>query len=301
MSGFVKLYASILDSSIWAESKETRLVWVTMLAMADQHGDVEASVGGLARRAAVTRDECEAALLALSSPDPDDKSGVDEGRRIQKTDRGWFITNHAKYREFRTDKQVRDAERQQRKRDRERESESVTSRAVTPGHEPSQPVAPEADREAESDQRQPSDRRAGLDGSEPEPVLELTSPSEEPTVTDRQRTDARWVFEVWKQDTGHHRAVLDRKREARIRARLRDGFTREQLRDAIQHRRNSLHLMGQNETGTVYDGIETLLRDAAQVERLLRLTEPEKPRRLARAGPLQPSHGRTGFENARRL
>jgi hypothetical protein len=282
VSGFVKLYASILDSSVWAESKDTRLVWVTMLAMADQHGIVEASIGGLARRAAVSREECEAALLVLSSPDPDDKSGVDEGRRIAKIDRGWHITNHAAYREFRTETQIATAERVRKFRQREK---AVTGNDVTPGNAEKRPVRAEADREAESDQEgDPSDRRAGLDVGEGEPVLVLTPPAPGPSPTEKQRADAAWVFECWKHDTGHHRATFDAKRQARIRARLRDGFTREQLREAIQNRRNSLHLMGQNETGTVYDGIETLLRDAAQVERLLRLTEPERPRTGAGSG-----------------
>lgn len=154
--------------------------------------------------------------------------------------------------------------------------------------------------------------RAGLDGpaaddggtedpeTAPEPNLVLTAP--EPTKADKLRADARWVFECWKQDTGHLRAFFDAKRENRIKARLRDGFSREQLRDAITNRHNSIHLMGR-ESGVVYDGIETLLRDAAQVEKLLRLTEPERPRGPARgsARAVQSSHGRTGTENARRL
>ena len=38
---FVKLHGSILDSSVWGESKATRLVWITMLAMADGEGTVD--------------------------------------------------------------------------------------------------------------------------------------------------------------------------------------------------------------------------------------------------------------------
>ena len=35
-SQFTKLFSSILDSTVWQESKETKLVWVTMLAMCDR-------------------------------------------------------------------------------------------------------------------------------------------------------------------------------------------------------------------------------------------------------------------------
>lgn len=102
----------------------------------------------------------------------------------------------------------------------------------------------------------------------------------------------RRVFDAWKQDTGHHRAVLDAKRERRIRSRLRERFDPERLIQAIVNRRNDPFLMGQNDTGRVYDDIETLLRDAPQVERLERLTEPMKPRVGGRGPqPKQPNSG----------
>ncbi len=82
------------------------------------------------------------------------------------------------------------------------------------------------------------------------------------------------VWEAWRQDTGHHRASLDPKRKRRIEARLREGFTPERLILAITNRRNDPFLMGQNPTGRLFDGLDTLLRDAAQVERLEALTEP---------------------------
>lgn len=120
--------------------------------------------------------------------------------------------------------------------------------------------------------------------------------------TDEERAAVRFVFEAWKQDTGHHRSWLDRKRGNRILARLREGKTKEDLVQAIVNRRNNPFLMGENEHGTVYDALETLLRDAGQVEKLLRLTAPA-PRRTNGHGsrPVQPSHGATGFENARIL
>jgi hypothetical protein len=66
---YAKLHTSILDSSIWhCESKETRLVWITMLAMKDSQGRVFASVIGLADRAKVTLGECQSALERLSAP-----------------------------------------------------------------------------------------------------------------------------------------------------------------------------------------------------------------------------------------
>jgi|SRR5579863_2681439 len=96
---FSLLWQSILRSSLWVqESKETRLVWITMLALRDAEGIVRASIIGLADAAKVTLEECRAALKVLLSPDPMDKSKVDEGRRIREVPGGWQIVNHDRYR-----------------------------------------------------------------------------------------------------------------------------------------------------------------------------------------------------------
>ena len=43
MPGYTKLFNSILASTIWRADDKTRIVWITLLAMADKHGIVEAS------------------------------------------------------------------------------------------------------------------------------------------------------------------------------------------------------------------------------------------------------------------
>lgn len=116
--GFVKLYASILDSSVWAESVETRLLWVTMLAMADENGVVRSSVAGLAHRARISREGCEAGLAVLQAPDPDSGTPDHDGRRIERTEGGWLVLNHRRYRDMRTDSQAKAAERARRFRER---------------------------------------------------------------------------------------------------------------------------------------------------------------------------------------
>ena len=49
MTGYTKLFGSIVDSTIWRESKETKIVWITMLAKANKEGIVEASLPGLGK------------------------------------------------------------------------------------------------------------------------------------------------------------------------------------------------------------------------------------------------------------
>jgi len=120
LSSYTKLFQSILDSSIWQESHQTRILWVTMLAMADQHGEVQAAVPGLAKRAGVTLKEAEEAIATLSAPDQYSRTPDHEGRRIAKIDGGWEILNHAKYRRAASleDRKEKAAERAKRFRDK---------------------------------------------------------------------------------------------------------------------------------------------------------------------------------------
>jgi len=108
MTGYTKLFSSIIASTIWRANDKTRIVWITMLAMADQFGIVEASVPGLADMARVTTDECRSALSALSDPDKDSRSKEQDGRRVEEVDGGWRLINHGKYR----DKMSRDERRE---------------------------------------------------------------------------------------------------------------------------------------------------------------------------------------------
>ena len=98
MSGYTKLFSSIVTSSIWCEDDKTRLVWVTMLALASKDGVVEAAIPGLANAARVPIEDCRAAVARLLAPDPDSRTTEFEGRRIEPCDGGWRLLNHAKFR-----------------------------------------------------------------------------------------------------------------------------------------------------------------------------------------------------------
>lgn len=99
MKPYTKLFAEILDSTVWQESKETRLVWITMLAKKDKDGMVFASVPGLAAAAKVSLAECETALKVLLSPDSYSRTKDHEGRRISEVSGGWVVLNHFYYRD----------------------------------------------------------------------------------------------------------------------------------------------------------------------------------------------------------
>ncbi len=98
MAGYTKLFNSILASTIWREPDHVRILWITLLAMADKQGIAEGSVPGLADFARLTVADTRRALKRLAAPDKDSRSQEHQGRRIRPVEGGWHLLNHGKYR-----------------------------------------------------------------------------------------------------------------------------------------------------------------------------------------------------------
>jgi len=153
-TSFTKLFSSITDSSVWQESNETRLVWITMLAMADQFGIVSAAIPGLAHRARVSLKDTEAAIEIFLSPDPYSRTDDNDGRRIEKTTGGWRLLNHSIYREKRSDEERKEQNRlaQERKRKKDKESAIMSAEMMTVSNsQQSQPPSAQAEAYADTD------------------------------------------------------------------------------------------------------------------------------------------------------
>lgn len=153
MSSYTKLFSSIIHSSVWQAPAHVKILWVTLLAMKDRDGIVEASVPGLAAAAGISMDETKHALAMFCGPDPYSRTKTDEGRRLREVPGGWFVINHDLYNERSSadDYKAKNAARQARLRAarqaRKAEQEcSVTSNdvtlPVTPRHAPSRSVTP---------------------------------------------------------------------------------------------------------------------------------------------------------------
>jgi hypothetical protein len=143
MNTYAKLFSSIVHSTIWREPDHVRLVWITMLAISDRHGQVAASLPGLADVARVTLDQCSDAISKLSAPDEYSRSKDYEGRRIADMPGGWLILNYARHRDTIDPEIVREQTRLRVKRFREKSvrighqvTPDVTLNAeVTPGND----------------------------------------------------------------------------------------------------------------------------------------------------------------------
>ena len=98
MSGFTKLVPEILQSSIWNESSDVRIVWITLLAAKNEEGYVRGDCKTIARLANVPIAAVEQAMAAFQEPDLNSHTPDNEGRRICPAPGGWIVLNHALYR-----------------------------------------------------------------------------------------------------------------------------------------------------------------------------------------------------------
>lgn len=135
---YAKLFASILDSSLWSCDYPTRILFVTMIAMADREGYIYASRAGLSRRACMKQDECDAALHALMATDNDSSDKLrnpeNEGRRVEEVPGGWTLLNYTYYRDLRDSDERRVQNREAQRKHR--------SARVSSGQHPSDSVSP---------------------------------------------------------------------------------------------------------------------------------------------------------------
>jgi hypothetical protein len=156
MSGYTKLFNSILASTIWREDDKTRLVWITLLAMADKNGIAEGSIPGIADMARVKVDDCRKALKKLQAPDADSRSDEFGGRRIQPVEGGFLLLNHGKYRAKLSADERREYLRQkQAEYRRKHPSTKVSDKSTLSTH-----TEAEAEAEAEKDQDQDQNQSA---------------------------------------------------------------------------------------------------------------------------------------------
>lgn len=156
---YTKLFGSIIHSTIWREPDHVRLVWVTMLALADQHGCVWASLPGLADAARVSLEQCENALELFKKPDKHSRSKDFDGRRIEVIDRGWHLMNHGTFRRMRSAAERTAANAHYQRESRARKKLSAKSQHVSQ----SQPASAQAEASAEASQRAEAEPRQHLD------------------------------------------------------------------------------------------------------------------------------------------
>lgn len=125
-----KLWRKILDSSIWLEDANTRLIWLTLLASMDSDCIARFStIQNLADRARIPVTATQKAITCLESPDRFKPEQEHEGRRIQRVEDGWFVLRGPEYQEWEKIQQKRELirKRVERHRQKQVDQDSVTN------------------------------------------------------------------------------------------------------------------------------------------------------------------------------
>jgi hypothetical protein len=159
---FTKLFSSITASTVWCEDPETKVVWITMLAMSDRLGRVSGSIPGLAAMARVSVDATRRALDKFLSPDPDSRSKEVEGRRIEVIDGGWRLINYKKYREMRDEEERKQYKAEWARESRQKRRQSGQSVDTV---DRDRPLYTNAEADAEADAYKNSEKRVRAERS----------------------------------------------------------------------------------------------------------------------------------------
>jgi len=116
--------------------------------------------------------------------------------------------------------------------------------------------------EQEQEHEQEQKQKKEIDVQSDDARTESGKPAEQKRIESAAITR---VFEHWQSVHGHARAKLDAKRRKLI-ARALATYNEVDLCQCIAGYRNSPYHMGKNETGTTYDDIELMLRDAKHID-----------------------------------
>lgn len=90
-------------------------------------------------------------------------------------------------------------------------------------------------------------------------------------------SSVREIFDYWRNTLAHKKAKLTPDRAAKIKARLREGYTVEQCKRAIDGCGSSAFHRGENDSGTLYDSIDLIFRNGSKLESFIVKTQRLKP------------------------
>lgn len=116
------------------------------------------------------------------------------------------------------------------------------------------------------------------------------------------KNEIQEIFEFWKTVfSKSNRTALDNKRKSKIQARLKDGYTVDDIKSAIIGCSKSEYHMGKNDQNTVYNDIELICRDATRLDQFMRFNpqssnvnaaqESSSEQTVFRAQPVRQQYG----------
>jgi hypothetical protein len=123
MNTWIPLWTSTVDSTLWEEGPDTRVMFLTMLMLRDPDQVVRLPLRVLAKKANLDENREQAYLkaeAALKVLEEEDKHSLERqehgGRRIERVEGGWLVINGQKY-----DDEMRNLYSRMRKTKKQRE------------------------------------------------------------------------------------------------------------------------------------------------------------------------------------
>lgn len=256
MSGYTPVFRSVFTGSLCGQWPDTA-AWLSLLALADKNGHVDMTPQYIASVTGMPIAELQACIDRFLQPDPMSRSSTSDGRRLELLEPsrqwGWRIVNFSTYREkarlaAKNQREIETGKNSARMDDRRSPPETAADRRSPP------PTAPHTQTHTQTQEGESASR--SVTGSASESITR--------------------VFEHWRTAHRHERAQLDDKRRKVIAKALKD-YAEADLCQAITGYLNSPHHMGDNESATVYDSLELMLRDAKHIDAGLRFyAEPPR-------------------------
>ena len=245
-----KLFVSMFSGSLYGHWQAI-VTFQQMIILADKDGTLEMTPRAIAATTSIPLDIIEAGILVLEATDKNSRTPDEDGRRIIRINPerpwGWHITNYAYYRAIRTAEDRREYHKKYWHLRKQKAQPDST------GAQPNQPIV--------------------------EVKVKVKAEAEKSLVPQTGRQDAEQIiFDHWKQNLNHPKAVLDGKRKACIKRAL-ITYSAADCCLAIDGCSKTPHNMGQNDRGERYDDITLILRDATHIERFMRnASKPPTPR-----------------------
>ena len=264
---FLPLDRNILTSTLWADgTPEQKVLWIYLLLAADvRTGIVIETIPGIALRSALPVAAVRIGLAWLAAPDPDSRTTENDGCRIEIVEQGIKILNYEKYKykDYSTARVAKfRSSRPLQSLDKSLPGSAESLQTVTTAEKSLQTVTGTTDTDTDTD----TDN------------LKEKEQSDKPTSSESE--DIREVFDFWRKEFGP-KAKLTKDRIGKIKARLKEGFTAEELKQAVSGcKKSDYHVSGR------YTGINTILKSAETVEGHIA--------RLMGNGDLVPSRSRSG-------
>lgn len=109
----------------------------------------------------------------------------------------------------------------------------------------------------------------------------LSSQDNLDTRRKKEKKEVEEIFAFWQERLGHGRTILTRERSRYISNRLAEGYTVDDMKQAIEGCKVSPFHNGKNDSGAIYHGIDLIFRSGSKVEQFISYapppTEPPKP------------------------